>query len=54
MESCEALVKGSVATATSSVELLPSNDNEFQSRLQEQDLHDDLLGSYGGQGRPGS
>ena len=31
MGSCEALVKGSVATATSSVELSPSNDNDWKS-----------------------
>ena len=30
MGSCEALVKGSVATATSSVELSPSNDNDWK------------------------
>ena len=68
MGSCEALVEGSVATATSKLNfhlLMTTTESDeptasslchkdFKSCSQAQDLHDELASSYGGQGRPGS
>ena len=68
MGSCEALVEGSVATATSKLNfhlLMTTTESDeptasslchkdFKSCSQAQDLHDELASSYGSQGRPGS